>query len=162
MYHLAAYCWFQTMKIMGMGAGLNWVGWFLNTFLSMAILSVVVSLFVKLGNLLGRTDYFVILVFLLCFSFSTTMLGWVHYYILYTVYYLLLVIHYSFLLLRGILNSVSRMCLLLCCVVGILWVCSLIVPLLLPLPESSSTWCRTFRLYWLLPPTPPYLLLCQQ
>ena len=65
---------FKTMKSMGLRANINWLAWFLSTFIVMIILCVVIILFLKFGEIHPNSDWTVIFVLLLLFSFSTLML----------------------------------------------------------------------------------------
>ena len=62
------------MKVMGLKSGINWLAWFLNTFLGMLVMCVIITLYLKLGNLMRFSDPFLIFVYLADFSFATTML----------------------------------------------------------------------------------------
>ncbi len=62
------------MRVMGLRRGINWIAWFIMTFLGMLILCVVIVLFLKLGSLMRFSDPILLFLFLLSFSFAITMM----------------------------------------------------------------------------------------
>ena len=64
----------DAMHAMGMRPGVSWLAWFINTYLEMLILSLVVTMFLKLGNLMRYSNPVVIIVFLADYSLAMTML----------------------------------------------------------------------------------------
>ena len=71
----------QTMKVMGLRSGVNWLSWFISTMVSMLIMSFVVVLFLKLGNLMRFSDPVLLWLFLADFSLAVTMMWSVHIFI---------------------------------------------------------------------------------
>lgn len=64
----------ETMKVMGLKAGINWMSWFISNFIIMLIMAFIIVLFLKLGALMRFTDPVLLWVFLACFSLAVTML----------------------------------------------------------------------------------------
>ena len=62
------------MKVMGLRGGVNFFAWFINTMAGMAIMAVVVVVFLKFGGLMRYSDVVILYLYLLDFSFSTTMM----------------------------------------------------------------------------------------
>jgi hypothetical protein len=63
------------MKAMGLRPGINWVAWFISTYLNMLFIAMLVSLILKYGTLFPETNYFLILLALSAFAFSAIMLA---------------------------------------------------------------------------------------
>lgn len=59
---------------MGLRTGVNFVSWFITTMLSMAIISAIILLFIKLGGLMRHSSIIILYLYFLDFSFSTTMM----------------------------------------------------------------------------------------
>ncbi|XP_077981076.1 phospholipid-transporting ATPase ABCA1-like [Glandiceps talaboti] len=64
----------EVMKVMGLGNGVHWVAWFINSFIMMFASSILLILLIKYGKLLTYSDMSVILFFMVSFSISTMML----------------------------------------------------------------------------------------
>ncbi|ELU18493.1 hypothetical protein CAPTEDRAFT_149677 [Capitella teleta] len=64
----------ETMKVMGLKSGVNWLSWFISNFFSMLIMAFIIVLFLKLGSLMRFSDPVLLWLFLACFSLAVTML----------------------------------------------------------------------------------------
>ena len=62
------------MKAMGLRPGINWLAWFISTYINMLITALLVSLILKYGTLFPETDYGIIFLSLATFAFSAIML----------------------------------------------------------------------------------------
>ena len=67
-------CCYQTMKSMGLRSRVNWLAWFVSSYLVMALLCIIIVLFLKLGNIFPHSDWGVVIIYFLLFAFSTLML----------------------------------------------------------------------------------------
>ena len=63
--------------MMGMGGGVNWLAWMLNTMLSMTMLSLVLTILVRVGQLMVNVNVFLLFLYMLDFSFATMMFRYV-------------------------------------------------------------------------------------
>ncbi|WAR23494.1 ABCA1-like protein [Mya arenaria] len=61
----------EVMKIMGLGNEVHWAGWFINTFVMMFCISVLLVVLLKAGNILEYSDPTAVLFFLMVFSSVT-------------------------------------------------------------------------------------------
>ncbi|XP_038069738.1 phospholipid-transporting ATPase ABCA1-like isoform X2 [Patiria miniata] len=61
----------EVMKVMGMGNGVHWVAWFINSFIVMFISSCLLVLILKVGQITIQADASVLLLMLVSFSVST-------------------------------------------------------------------------------------------
>lgn len=64
----------EAMHVMGMSRGVNWIGWFLNTFIFMLIMDVIITLFLHYGRLFPYSHAALLFVYLAVFSFYTVTL----------------------------------------------------------------------------------------
>ncbi|XP_070562934.1 phospholipid-transporting ATPase ABCA3-like [Ptychodera flava] len=64
----------EVMKVMGLGNGVHWVAWFINSFIMMFISSVLLILLIQYGGLLVYSDLSLVLFFMVTFCISTLML----------------------------------------------------------------------------------------
>ena len=64
----------QTMKSMGLYTKINFLAWFVSSFVTMAVLSIVIVLFLIVGEVYEHSDWGVMIVFMLDYSFATLML----------------------------------------------------------------------------------------
>ena len=62
------------MKAMGLRPGINWLAWFLSTYVLMLVVAVFVSVVLKYGSIFPETNFGVIFVSLSTFAFSAIML----------------------------------------------------------------------------------------
>ena len=62
------------MIAMGLRGGINWLAWFISTFVVMVMVSLFVSLILKYGGIFPIADLSVIFVALSVFAFSAIML----------------------------------------------------------------------------------------
>ena len=62
------------MKSMGLRTRVNFLAWFVSSFLVMAVLSIIIVMFLKWGEVYAHSDWGVMIIFLLVFSFATLML----------------------------------------------------------------------------------------
>ncbi len=63
------------MKAMGLRPGINWLAWFLTTYLAMVFIALIVSLILKYGSIFPETNLGLIFVSLSTFAFSAIMLS---------------------------------------------------------------------------------------
>ncbi|XP_033110742.1 phospholipid-transporting ATPase ABCA1-like [Anneissia japonica] len=66
----------ETMMIMGLKSKINWISWFFVNLLILTILAITIAVILKYGDILSRSDVFVIFVFLECFVFSIMMMSY--------------------------------------------------------------------------------------
>lgn len=65
----------ETMKAMGLRGGINWLAWFLSTYLGMILVALIVSLILKYGGIYPLTDLSIIFIAISTFAFSAIMLS---------------------------------------------------------------------------------------
>ena len=63
------------MKAMGLRPGINWLAWFITTYLAMVVIALIVSLILKYGSIFPETNLGLIFVSLSTFAFSAIMLS---------------------------------------------------------------------------------------
>ncbi|KAG1669733.1 ATP-binding cassette sub-family A member 1 [Nymphon striatum] len=63
----------QIMRVMGLHTGLSFLSWFLLNLLIMVVIIIVMVIMVKVGNILPYSDWTVLFIFLLDFSFAVLM-----------------------------------------------------------------------------------------
>lgn len=61
------------MQVMGLRNGVIWWSWFINTIVGMALLSAIATIFIMVGKVLLLSNGFIVFLYLLTFSLSTTM-----------------------------------------------------------------------------------------
>ncbi|GFN96696.1 ATP-binding cassette sub-family a member 1 [Plakobranchus ocellatus] len=61
----------EVMKIMGLGNGVHWLAWFINSFIMMIITVLLFCIICKLGMVLEYSDPSVVFVFMMAFTMST-------------------------------------------------------------------------------------------
>jgi hypothetical protein len=66
------------MKAMGLRPGINWLAWFVSTFLVMLVVAFVVSFILKYGGIFPETNQLLIFIALVAFAFSAIMLRFVY------------------------------------------------------------------------------------
>ena len=62
------------MKAMGLRPGINWLAWFISTFLMMLVVAFIVSFILKYGGIFPLSDQLLIFIALIAFAFSAIML----------------------------------------------------------------------------------------
>ncbi|XP_064634814.1 uncharacterized protein LOC135492321 isoform X3 [Lineus longissimus] len=64
----------ETLRVMGMSSVVNFLSWFFTTMISQVIMSILIIVILKLSNLLPYSSWLLMILLLVAFSFSTTML----------------------------------------------------------------------------------------
>ena len=64
---------FQLMKVMGLKSGITWSSWFMSSFGWMVIMSAIATLFFVLGKVVLHSDGFILFLYFVTFSLSSTM-----------------------------------------------------------------------------------------
>jgi hypothetical protein len=62
------------MKAMGLRPAINWLAWFISTFLMMLVVAFIVSFILKYGGIFPLSDQLLIFIALIAFAFSAIML----------------------------------------------------------------------------------------
>ncbi|CAF0899716.1 unnamed protein product, partial [Brachionus calyciflorus] len=65
----------ETMRAMGLRPGINWLAWFITTYLTTVIVSLLVTIVLKYGSIFPESNFGLIYLSLLSFSFSAVMLS---------------------------------------------------------------------------------------
>lgn len=65
----------ETMRVMGLGNGVHWLSWFVDSFTVMMVSSALLSLLLKFGKVLIYSDLSVIFVFMSAYTVATIMLS---------------------------------------------------------------------------------------
>lgn len=65
----------ETMKAMGLRPGINWLAWFITTYMNMLIIALLVSCILKYGSIFPLTNLGLVFVALGAFAFSAIMLS---------------------------------------------------------------------------------------
>jgi hypothetical protein len=66
------------MKAMGLRPGINWLAWFISTYINMLFIALLVSLILKYGTLFPETNLGLIFLSLSTFAFSAIMLRYLN------------------------------------------------------------------------------------
>ncbi|KAL1124646.1 hypothetical protein AAG570_001270 [Ranatra chinensis] len=61
----------ETMRVMGLGNGIHWLGWFIDSFIPMVVTIFFLTIILVYGNVLMRADPTVVFIFLLVYSLAT-------------------------------------------------------------------------------------------
>jgi hypothetical protein len=62
------------MRAMGLRSGVNWLAWFISTYVAMLIVAFIVSFILKFGYIFPETHFTLIFLTLATFAFSAIML----------------------------------------------------------------------------------------
>nr|UOU03310.1 ATP-binding cassette subfamily A1-like 3 [Brachionus rubens] len=65
----------ETMRAMGLRPGVNWLAWFITTYLTTIIVSLLVTIILKYGSIFPESNFGLIYLSLLSFSYSAIMLS---------------------------------------------------------------------------------------
>lgn len=61
----------EFMRVMGLSNGIHWLSWFITQFTIMFCVTFVLCLVIKFGKVTTYSDFFVLLVFFICFTMAT-------------------------------------------------------------------------------------------
>ncbi|XP_065332368.1 ATP-binding cassette sub-family A member 7-like isoform X3 [Cloeon dipterum] len=61
----------ETMRVMGLGNGVHWIGWFIDSFTPMLLTTVLLTIILVYGKILENSDPSLIFVFLLTYAIAT-------------------------------------------------------------------------------------------
>ncbi|XP_073988160.1 phospholipid-transporting ATPase ABCA1-like isoform X3 [Rhodnius prolixus] len=61
----------ETMRVMGLGNGIHWIGWFVDSLIPMSVTLVALVLILVYGKVLINSDPFVLYLFLFCYALAT-------------------------------------------------------------------------------------------
>ncbi|KAK9511087.1 hypothetical protein O3M35_005719 [Rhynocoris fuscipes] len=61
----------ETMRVMGLGNGIHWLGWFIDSLIPMCVTLVALVIILVYGKVLINSDPFVLYLFLFCYALST-------------------------------------------------------------------------------------------
>ena len=56
------------MRVMGLGNGVHWLSWFVDSFALMGFSSLLLSVLLKHGDVLSKSDASVVFCFMLCYT----------------------------------------------------------------------------------------------
>ena len=59
------------MRVMGLGNGVHWLSWFVDSFALMGFSSLLLSVLLKHGDVLSKSDASVVFCFMLCYTVLT-------------------------------------------------------------------------------------------
>ena len=59
------------MRVMGLGNGVHWLSWFVDSFALMGFSSLLLSVLLKQGDVLSKSDASVVFCFMLCYTVWT-------------------------------------------------------------------------------------------
>ncbi|XP_066903690.1 phospholipid-transporting ATPase ABCA1 isoform X2 [Halyomorpha halys] len=61
----------ETMRVMGLGNTIHWIGWFIDSIIPMLFTILLLTLILVFGNILRKSDPVIIYIFLLCYALAT-------------------------------------------------------------------------------------------
>ncbi|CAH1395854.1 unnamed protein product [Nezara viridula] len=61
----------ETMRVMGLGNTIHWLGWFIDSIIPMIFTIFLLTLILVFGNILRNSDPFIIYIFLFCYALAT-------------------------------------------------------------------------------------------
>ncbi|XP_014259615.2 ATP-binding cassette sub-family A member 2-like [Cimex lectularius] len=61
----------ETTRVLGMGNGVHWCSWFIDSIIPMIITILILSLILVYGGVLANAEYSLVVVFLLCYAIAT-------------------------------------------------------------------------------------------